>query len=457
MVDPRIPQYREAVSAMARGQFPVEMPAAPAQDEIAELGRALQELGGVLERKFQEVSTLARVTERINAGLLLDEVLDHVYQSFRPIIPYDRIGFSVLVENGTVVQARWARSDAANMEIAGGYSAPLAGSSLERIIREGRPRILNDLEEYLREHPNSESTGRIVAEGIRSSLTCPLIAMGKPIGFMFFSSMRPNTYRDAHVELFQQIAGQLSVIVEKGRLYQQLLELNELKIRFLGVVAHDLRSPLTIFKGFVDILKGGILGEVPPAQLDILGRMDQTCKQMILMINDLLDVSAIELGKLELDKKLVDPAEYLRDLHTSNNLLAKTKNIALRLELEPDLPKIQLDPNRITQVVSNLITNAIKFSFPHSTITLRARRDGAQLAVSVEDQGQGIPPDEVPKLFSEFSKTSVKPTAGEKSTGLGLAIVKRLVEAHGGRISVESRLGQGSVFTFRLPMDSSGE
>ena len=457
MVDPRIPQYREAVSAMARGQFPVRMPTAPAQDEIAELGRALQKLGGILERKFQEVSTLARVTERINAGLLLDEVLDHVYQSFRPIIPYNRIGFSLLVENGAVVQARWARSDSPSVEIHQGYSAPLAGSSLERIIREGRPRILNDLEEYLREHPASESTRRIVREGIRSSLTCPLIAMGKPIGFMFFSSMRPNTYRDAHVELFQQIAGQLSVIVEKGRLYQQLLELNELKIRFLGVVAHDLRSPLTIFKGFVDILRGGILGEMPPAQLDILGRMDQTCRQMILMINDLLDVSAIELGKLELDKKLVDPAEYLRDLHTSNDLLAKTKNIALRLELEGDLPKIRLDPNRITQVVSNLIANAIKFSFPHSTITLRARKEGAHLAVSVEDQGQGIPPDEVPKLFSEFSKTSVKPTAGEKSTGLGLAIVKRLVEAHGGRISVESRLGQGSVFTFRLPMDSSGE
>jgi signal transduction histidine kinase len=452
MEDPRISEYQRAIRAMARGQFPVEMPAASSDDEISRLGSALRELGTVLERKFQEVNTLSEVTERINAGLLLDEVLDHVYQSFRPIIPYDRIGFSLLADEGKTVQARWARSDAQEMKITGGYAAPLAGSSLERIIQEGKPRILNDLEAYLREHPHSESTQRIVAEGIRSSLTCPLIAMGKPIGFMFFSSMRPNVYRDAHVELFMQIAGQLAVIVEKSRLYQQLLELNELKVRFLGVVAHDLRSPLTIIKGFADILRGGVLGQVPPQQLEILKRLDQSCAQMLLLINDLLDVSAIELGKLELDKKPVDLAKYLGDLHPSNALLAKAKNITLNLEIEPNLPEVSLDPNRVGQIVSNLITNAIKFSFPETTITLRAEREGSGVAISVEDQGQGIPSDEIPRLFSEFSRTSVKPTGGEKSTGLGLAIVKRLAEAHGGRMSVRSELGKGSVFTFHLPI-----
>jgi len=221
MVDDRIIHYRDAAKAMAQGQFQVKI-FLDGQDELGQLGLALVELGKTLERKFEEISSLARVTEQINAGLLLEEVLEKVYTSFRPIIPYDRIGFALLEDGGRTLRARWAHSDSEVVKITKGYAARMEGSSLLEILRTARPRILNDLEAYLLDHPNSESTRLIVEEGMRSSLTCPLLAAGKPVGFMFFSSTKVGAYADLHVDLFMQIAGQLAMILEKSKLYQQL-------------------------------------------------------------------------------------------------------------------------------------------------------------------------------------------------------------------------------------------
>jgi signal transduction histidine kinase len=276
--------------------------------------------------------------------------------------------------------------------------------------------------------------------------------MGKPIGFMFFSSTQPDTYRDAHVELYLQIAGQLAVIVEKSRLYQQLVELDQLKNKFLGIAAHDLRSPIGVIKSHVGLFLLGYLGTIDDSQRQVLQRMDKVCENMLNLINDLLDVSAIEAGHLELKTREVNLADYVREAHAANALLAGSKEIELALDLAPDLPVMTMDPERINQVINNLITNAIKYSFPKTVITLRARVMGNEAVISVQDQGQGIPAGEVGKLFTDFGRTSVKPTGGEKSTGLGLAIVKRMVEAHGGRVWVESQVGVGSTFTFTLPI-----
>jgi hypothetical protein len=450
MTDPRIKQYRDAVLAMVEERFDAEIPA-EGKDDVAELGKALRELATVIQKRFREIDSLGKITEQINAGLLLDEVLDHVFDSFHPIIPYDRIGFSLIEEGGKIVRARWARSEAPRMNIPRGYEAPLEGSSLREIIRTGQPRILNNLEVYAREHPSSDSTAKILEEGMRSSLTCPLIAVGKPIGFIFFSSMQPGAYDNVHVETFRQIAGQLSIIVEKSRLYQELVELNELKDRFLGIAAHDLRNPITVVRGFLSVLTRGLLGEVPEKQKEIMNRMDKACEKMLALINDLLDVSAIESGHLDFKPEPVDLARFLQESYASASIFAKGKSIEVKLDLEPNLPTVNMDPKRIDQVIDNLVSNAIKFSYPETVVAIRARRVDNEIRISVSDQGQGIPADEIPKVFVEFGRTSTRPTAGEKSTGLGLAIVKRLVEAHKGRIWVESQVGRGSTFTFTLP------
>jgi signal transduction histidine kinase len=275
--------------------------------------------------------------------------------------------------------------------------------------------------------------------------------MHHPVGFIFFNSVQLNTYRNAHAELFLQIAGQLSMIVEKGRLYQQLIELNQMKNRFLGIAAHDLRNPIAVIMNYVEYLLEGHPGKITESQDNILNKIHKVSEKMLNLVNELLDVNAIEAGRLELIMHPVDLTTYLKECYEENLLLSKAKSIELALDLEPELPVMVMDPHRIDQVMNNLINNAIKYSYPNTTITLRARVVDQDVAISVQDQGQGIPAQEVDKLFAEFCKTSVQPTAGEKSTGLGLAIVKRIVELHGGRIWMESKVGIGSTFTFSLP------
>ncbi len=188
---------------------------------------AAEELVKRLRQREEEFARLLQITERVNYGVVLEDVLEFVYHEMQQVIPYNRIGFSLLNSERNSVVARWARSDRP-MLLTIGFEAPLEGSTLEQIIATGRPRIISDLVGYLRRKGESESTRLVVEEGMRSSLTCPLIVQGRPIGFIFFSSIDKHTYSKLHVAFFQQIAGQLAAIVEKSRLHTTLTEQNRL-------------------------------------------------------------------------------------------------------------------------------------------------------------------------------------------------------------------------------------
>jgi diguanylate cyclase (GGDEF)-like protein len=255
--DPRIRQYRDAVEALRAGRLDVEVAAASGDDAIAELGRSIQNLAQAYQSRLALLTTLSRVTEKVNSGMTLDEVLGFVYDSFQPLIPYDRIGVA-LIEDRDVVRARWARSAAREIHLGQGYSAPLEGSSLQQVMSSGEPRLINDLEAYLADHPQSDSTRRIVREGMRSSLTGPLVARGRPVGFIFFSSLRPHAFGDPHTELFRQIAGQLSLIVEKSLLLEDLEASNrkllEAQQTLQHQAAHDTLTSLWNRRGIVNMV-----------------------------------------------------------------------------------------------------------------------------------------------------------------------------------------------------------
>jgi signal transduction histidine kinase len=450
-LDPRITILREAAEALAGGRYDAALPV-EGHDEIARLARALAKLGEELKQTSGVQRALLEVTARINSGRVLDEVLDHIYASFRSLIPYDRIGLGLLEEGGATVTSVWDRSDSPNIKLGKGYSAPLAGSSLEKLLASGQPRILNDLPDYLAHHPGSAATRLIVEEGMCSSLTCPLVTKDKPVGFLFFSSMAAHTYERVHVEIFQQIAGQLAVTVEKGRLMQELLRLNELKNRFLGMASHDLRHPLTVINGYVGLLRAKALGPVNDGQQQVLSTMQANAKAMVQLLEDLLDVSSIESGQLDLQPALVELEPYLKACVDTNGLLATAKNISLVLDDGAPRCSVRMDARRIDQVLVNLISNAVKFSHPGTTVRVGAREASDEVHLYVADQGQGIPADELAKVFTDFGRTSVRPTGDERSTGLGLAIVKRIIEAHGGRVWVDTKVGVGSEFAFALPL-----
>jgi diguanylate cyclase (GGDEF)-like protein len=255
--DLRIRKYRDVVDALRSGRLDVEVVNEPGDDAIDELGRSIRRLAQAYQSRLALLTTLGRVTEKINSGMTLDEVLGFVYDSFRPLIPYDRIGVA-LIEDGNVVRARWARTAASEIHLGLGYAAPLEGSSLQQVISAGEPRILDDLETYLADHPQSDSTRRIVQEGMRSSLTGPLIARARPIGFIFFSSLRRQAYGSEHVGLFREIAGQLSLIVEKSLLLEELAasnrELLAAQQALQHQAAHDALTSLWNRRGIVDML-----------------------------------------------------------------------------------------------------------------------------------------------------------------------------------------------------------
>lgn len=229
----------------------------------------------------------------------------------------------------------------------------------------------------------------------------------------------------------------------------KIADLHQQKDQLLGMVAHDLRTPLTGLLGFaevalVDLDTGGPVRE----DLDVIRT---TALEMNELLSDLLDVAKFEAGKIRLSLQDVDLAQVLGEGRRRYDLWAQAKGIGFRLALRGPLPRARVDGRRVQQILNNLVSNAVKFSSKGGAITLSAREVDGAVEVSVADTGQGIDPSEIDRIFGQFEQTSAQPTAGERGSGLGLAIAKKLVELHGGQIWVESKRGVGSKFTFTLP------
>jgi len=232
---------------------------------------------------------------------------------------------------------------------------------------------------------------------------------------------------------------------------KELFELNQLKNKFLGMAAHDLRNPLASIRGFCELLLDEDMGSLTEDQGEFLRTIYSLSKHMLDLVNDLLDVAVIESGQLELDTKPGSLKILIEERIRISRILAETKQMTFHKFME-DIPDVPFDHSRIAQVVDNLISNAIKYSPVGSNIFVSLKQEGMKARVSVRDEGPGIEPEEQKRLFGEFQRLSTRPTGGEKSTGLGLAIAKKFVVAHNGTIDVESRPGSGATFTFLLPI-----
>lgn len=237
---------------------------------------------------------------------------------------------------------------------------------------------------------------------------------------------------------------------ELSKKNHELAELNKLKNQFIGMAAHDLRSPLGNILNFCEFIE-----EEPENlssdQKEFISTIDSLATFMLNMVNELLDVTSIEQGEINLSKNDYDLITCINRVVYLNKSLADRKNIKINTPTFPQQLIVNIDKSKIEQVLTNLLTNAIKYSFPESIVDILIHQQADEVAVSIRDHGQGIKSDELRLLFKPFQKTSTQATAGEKSIGLGLFIVKRIVEAHGGKITAESILNSGTTFTFTLP------
>ena len=220
---------------------------------------------------------------------------------------------------------------------------------------------------------------------------------------------------------------------------------------FVGNVSHELRTPLAALRSVVETLVDGALEDRPAAE-EFLRRADHEVERLINLVEELLELSRIESGELPLDIQPTDIKALLQEALELARPEANRRRVELKLEVEPDLEVVELDAKHIDRAVYNLVQNAVKFTPPAGTVTVRAQRVGNSLEVSVRDTGIGIPASDLPRVFERFYKVDQSRASG--GTGLGLALVKHAVEAHGGHVSAESRIGEGSTFRFVIPLGS---
>ena len=234
----------------------------------------------------------------------------------------------------------------------------------------------------------------------------------------------------------------------------QLEKLIKLKDEFLGMAAHDLRNPLFVVQSCARFLLDKASSRLEEEQIEFLSIIESYGGFMLQMVEDLLDVSAIESGRLVLSLEPTDLVALINRNLALNTILADSKQIRLSFQHEKSLPLMLLDPVKMEQVLNNLISNAVKFSRQGSQVEIGLGRKADQVVILVRDEGQGIPAEEIDELFKWFGRTSVRGTEGERSTGLGLAIARRIVAGHRGRIWVESEVDKGSTFYVSLPIQS---
>jgi len=228
-------------------------------------------------------------------------------------------------------------------------------------------------------------------------------------------------------------------------------EVERLKNELISTVSHELRTPLTTMKEFVSIISDGIAGPVSGDQREYLSIIMSNMNRLGRMINDLLDISKLEAGRMDLKKRLVDPLLLIKDQLATFRPEAENKKINLSAELPEKLPQLYIDSDRLSQVLANLIANALKFTPEGGSVTIQAEELEEGIQIAVMDTGVGIAKENFSKLFDRFQQIDRKPGPGAKGTGLGLAISKSIIELHKGKIWVESEIGKGSKFTFILP------
>lgn len=259
-----------------------------------------------------------------------------------------------------------------------------------------------------------------------------------------------RVYYDEMTQLYNELANLEREVAKKN---SELARLNEQKNRFIGMAAHDLRNPLHAILMYSEFLLEDLNEVLDEEYREFLTVIQGSSQLMMQLVEDFLDVSQIEAGKLQIRPEVVDLLALVNNAVMLNNLIAAKKQIDLRFEPAHRSFEIIADASKIDQVVNNLLTNAVKYSpaGSHVLIRLTPGENDDSVLLAVQDQGPGIPADEIGQLFEPFARTSVKSATGEKSSGLGLAIAHKIVEAHQGRLWVETEVGQGSTFYVLLP------
>jgi signal transduction histidine kinase len=282
---------------------------------------------------------------------------------------------------------------------------------------------------------------------------------GRGIGAIFVARQSVGEFSEKEIALLKTFADQAVIAIQNAKLFREIQEkshqleiANQHKSAFLANMSHELRTPLNAVIGFSEMLAARYFGDLTEKQAEYVNDIHGSGKHLLSLINDILDLSKIEAGRMELEAAEFDLHAALENAITLVRERAQRGGVALRLDTDPGLSAFRGDERKLKQVVLNLLSNAVKFTPRGGTVDVAAKRADGAVEIAVRDTGAGIAPEDQEAIFEAFRQVGTDVTRKREGTGLGLALTRRFVELHGGTIRVESAVGKGSTFTVRLPM-----
>jgi len=431
---------------------------------VAELRDLYSNLEAKVKARTRELATTAEVAKSVSFSLEMDAILERSAQLIQERLNACYVGVFLTERGSDVAVLKKAvykdKQDAATRDV----RIPLGSKSPVGIAAaSGEPKIVQNV------RTASEHLKPPLLMDTKSAAAIPLLVGGSTIGALDLQYRRCDAFDPDTVSLLTTLADQLATGVHNARLYDQqrrtvehLAEVDRLKTQFLAVMSHELRTPLNTIIGFSKVLLNGLDGPITDRQEQDLTILHESGQHLLSLIQDILDITQINAGKIELEIEQVDVGEIIDNTMDAIQPLIEDKPIALCKEIDPQLPMIQADKRRVRQIMLNLLSNAAKFT-QSGKISARARLIEALnvkgecmepfVEVSVIDTGIGIPEEKLVQVFEEFTQVDSSSARRFEGTGLGLPITRKLVELHRGRIWVESEPEEGSVFTFTLPVN----
>jgi GAF domain-containing protein len=418
---------------------------------LNELRARTTELGRLVE----ELRALGDVSQAVNSTVDLATVLSTIVSRAVQLSGTEAGAIYEFDEQQTELQLRSTYGMSRDMIIAlRDQHIGLGDPTVHRAVTHRESVQLPDL----RDIPSTPALDIVTRAGFRALLVVPLFARDRVIGALVVRRKSPGTFPENIVELLKTFAAQSVLAIQNAHLFteideksRQLQVASQHKSQFLANMSHELRTPLNAILGYTELILDNIYGETPDKMREVLDRLHANGKHLLGLINDVLDLSKIEAGQLTLDLADYSLKEVVQTVFTAVESLATGKKLALTIDVAPKLPVGHGDERRLTQVLLNLVGNAIKFT-DKGEVAVKATMSDSSFTVAVRDTGPGVSPSDQGKIFEEFQQAENAATKRKGGTGLGLSIAKRIIGMHGGRIWVESDVGKGSTFAFTIPV-----